>query len=194
MSFTQIEFFLLKLRVFRTLVECSNVEGTVVYQKNGQRESDGSDPVGELLGRFTSFSHLIACKHSLFLTVKGPNIFTQYYERPDTTKQSFTDDGWFKTGDLCQYSVEKKKFKMLGRKSQDIIKSGGYKLSALEIESVILGNPAVKDCAIVGVSDEKWGQRVVAIVVSAQQESSEDELLQWAEAKLPKYAVPKEWR
>lgn len=176
------------------MVECSNVEGTVVYQKNGQRESDGSDPVGELLGRFTSFSHLIACKHSLFLTVKGPNIFTQYYERPDTTKQSFTDDGWFKTGDLCQYSVEKKKFKMLGRKSQDIIKSGGYKLSALEIESVILGNPAVKDCAIVGVSDEKWGQRVVAIVVSAQQESSEDELLQWAEAKLPKYAVPKEWR
>lgn len=159
----------------KTLVECSNVEGTVVYQKNGQRESDGSDPVGELL-------------------VKGPNIFTQYFERPDTTKQSFTDDGWFKTGDLCQYSVEKKKFKMLGRKSQDIIKSGGYKLSALEIESVILGSPAVKDCAIVGVSDEKWGQRVVAIVVKAQQESSEDELLQWAEAKLPKYAVPKEWR
>lgn len=84
---------------------------------------------------------------------------------------------------------------MLGRKSQDIIKSGGYKLSALEIESVILGNPAVKDCAIVGVSDEKWGQRVVAIVVNAtKQESSEEELLRWAEAKLPKYAVPKEWR
>lgn len=50
-----------------------------------------------------------------FLAVKGPGIFMRYHERPDTTKCEFTEDGWFKTGDLCQYSVEKKKFKMLGR-------------------------------------------------------------------------------
>ncbi|ENN70246.1 hypothetical protein HUJ04_013123 [Dendroctonus ponderosae] len=162
----------------KTLVECSNVEGTLVYQKNGQTDLEGADPVGELL-------------------VKGPGIFMRYHERPETTKREFTEDGWFRTGDLCQYSVEKKKFKMLGRKSQDIIKSGGYKISALEIESVILGSPLIKDCAVIGVSDKEWGQRVVAVVSVGPEGDSPvkvEELIQYAELKLPKYAVPKEWR
>lgn len=83
------------------------------------------------------------------------------------------------------------------RKSQDIIKSGGYKISALEIESVILGSPLIKDCAVIGVTDQEWGQRVVAVVCVGPEGDSPvkvEELIQYAELKLPKYAVPKEWR
>ncbi|XP_066157417.1 malonate--CoA ligase ACSF3, mitochondrial [Euwallacea fornicatus] len=157
----------------KTLVECSNKEGTLVFQKNAQKSSDGSDPIGELL-------------------VKGPGLFSRYHERPETSKNSYTQDGWFKTGDLCKYSVDKKKFKILGRKSQDIIKSGGYKLSALEIESVLMGSPLVKDCAVLGIPDEKYGQKVAAVIAS--KDIKVEELVIWAEDKLPKYAVPKEWR
>ncbi|XP_066260758.1 malonate--CoA ligase ACSF3, mitochondrial [Euwallacea similis] len=157
----------------KTLVECSNKEGNLVFQKNAEKSPEGSDPIGELL-------------------VKSPGLFSRYHERPETSKNSYTQDGWFKTGDLCQYSVDKKKFKILGRKSQDIIKSGGYKLSALEIESVLLGSPLVKDCAVLGIPDEKYGQKVAAVIASKN--IKVEELVIWAEEKLPKYAVPKEWR
>ncbi|XP_050295892.1 malonate--CoA ligase ACSF3, mitochondrial-like isoform X2 [Anthonomus grandis grandis] len=79
----------------KTLVECTNVDGTVVYQKNGQKMADGQNPTGELF-------------------VKGEGVFMRYHQRPDTTKEVFTQDGWFKTGDISQFSVEKKVFKILG--------------------------------------------------------------------------------
>ncbi|XP_076267014.1 malonate--CoA ligase ACSF3, mitochondrial-like [Rhynchophorus ferrugineus] len=162
----------------KVLVECSNIDGTLVYNKNGQKDENGDDPIGELF-------------------VKGENVFLRYHERPDTTKREFTSDGWFRTGDMCQYDVDKKKFRILGRKSVDIIKSGGYKISALQVESSILGCPTVKDCAVLGLTDEKWGQRVVAVISptsSGNESALVEELRLWASNKLPKYAIPKEWR
>ncbi|CAG9759697.1 unnamed protein product [Ceutorhynchus assimilis] len=161
------------------LVECSNVEDTLVYSKNCQKDAQGQDPVGEL-------------------QLKGPGIFSKYHERPETTKNSFTSDNYFKTGDVCQYSLDKKSFKILGRKSIDIIKTGGYKVSALEIEAALHGNAAIKDCSVIGVKDEQWGERVVAIVALVKNEIDnkriEEELVQWSHTVLPKYAVPKEFR
>ncbi|XP_030750649.1 malonate--CoA ligase ACSF3, mitochondrial-like isoform X2 [Sitophilus oryzae] len=163
----------------KTLVECSNIDGTVVIQKNGQKDAQGNDPTGELL-------------------VRGDAIFTKYHDRPDTTKQEFTLSGWFKTGDVCQYSVEKKKFKILGRKSIDVVKSGGHKISTLEIESALLGCPEVKDCAVVGLPDEKWGQKVAAVVATTHKIENSTEIIEklriYAEERLPRYAVPKEWK
>ncbi|XP_060530056.1 malonate--CoA ligase ACSF3, mitochondrial-like [Cylas formicarius] len=163
----------------RTLLECSNLDGTLTFRKLPQKTDKGEDPVGELL-------------------VKGAGIFKNYHDRPDSTKNSFTSDGWFKTGDLCQYSLEKKKFKMLGRKNVDIIKSGGHKISALEVEAALLGAPFVRDCSVVGIADKEWGQKVVAIVqigvTSNGTQPEQAELVAWAEANLPKYAVPKDWR
>ncbi|XP_051166103.1 malonate--CoA ligase ACSF3, mitochondrial isoform X2 [Leptopilina boulardi] len=91
------------------------------------------------------------------LQIKGPTVFKEYWKRPDVTAKSFTSDGWFKTGDTVQY--ENGIYKILGRTSIDIIKSGGYKVSALEVETVILGHPDIIDCAVVGISDSTWGQK-----------------------------------
>jgi malonyl-CoA/methylmalonyl-CoA synthetase len=83
---------------------------------------------------------------------------------PEATAKEFTTDGWFKTGDVAiMSSVDsngKGQYRILGRNSADIIKSGGEKLSAIEIETAILELPGMKDCAVVGIPDEEWGQVV----------------------------------
>jgi malonyl-CoA/methylmalonyl-CoA synthetase len=94
--------------------------------------------------------------------VKGPSLFREYWRRPDATKESFRD-GYFLTGDVAQ--DEDGYVRILGRSSIDIIKSAGYKLSALEIESVLLEHPAIAEVAVVGAADEQWGEVVTACVV-----------------------------
>merc|ERR1712176_417260 len=74
--------------------------------------------------------------------------------------------------------------KIMGRSSVDIIKSGGYKLSALEIESVLLQHEQIKECAVIGASDEKWGERVCLIAAFKGQTLSVDELKTWAKPKM----------
>lgn len=80
------------------------------------------------------------------LFIRGPTVFQEYWNKPEETKKEFID-GWFKTGDTAAY--EKGYFKILGRSSVDIIKTGGYKLSALEIESKLLEHPKILDVAVV---------------------------------------------
>lgn len=96
--------------------------------------------------------------------VRGPSLFLEYWNRPEETEGAFRD-GWLRTGDVAV--VEDGHYRLLGRKSVDILKTGGYKVSALEIEEVLREHPAVEACAVVGVPDEEWGQRVVAAVVVA---------------------------
>lgn len=74
----------------------------------------------------------------------GDNVFLEYWQRPDATAEEFTHDGWFKTGDVAAYDSSLDAFKICGRASIDIIKSGGYKISALDIERVILEHPSIE--------------------------------------------------
>jgi acyl-CoA synthetase (AMP-forming)/AMP-acid ligase II len=101
------------------------------------------------------------------IEIRGPNLFLEYFRRPESTVESFTPDGWFKTGDVAKREANGAYF-ILGRDSVDIIKSGGYKISALEVERKILSNEAlsntVSEVVVVGVEDEEWGQRVAAII------------------------------
>ncbi|KIX10008.1 uncharacterized protein Z518_01089 [Rhinocladiella mackenziei CBS 650.93] len=101
------------------------------------------------------------------LEIKGPNLFAEYFRQPSATAESFTQDGWFKTGDVARRDAGGAYF-ILGRESVDLIKSGGYKISALEVEKKILGNARlcsiVDEVVVVGVNDADWGQRVAAIV------------------------------
>ena len=97
------------------------------------------------------------------LLVRGPSVFAEYFRRPEATASAFRD-GWFVTGDTVAKD-DHGYFRILGRTSVDILKSGGYKLSALEIEEALREHPAVSDVAVVGVPDETWGDRVVACVV-----------------------------
>ncbi|XP_020711595.1 malonate--CoA ligase ACSF3, mitochondrial isoform X1 [Athalia rosae] len=123
------------------------------------------------------------------LEVRSDGVFTRYWNKPEATKKEFTEDGWFKTGDTAQY--EDGVYKILGRSSIDIIKTGGYKVSALNVETEILGHPHVQDCSVVGVPDETWGQRIAAVVVLREgTELVLPELREFAKKSLPDYAVP----
>jgi malonyl-CoA/methylmalonyl-CoA synthetase len=122
------------------------------------------------------------------IQVRGPTVFLEYWRRPDETRKAFRD-GWFQTGDVA---VEKGGiYRILGRKSTDIIKTGGYKVSALEIEETLRSHPAVQDCAVVGLEDPEWGERVSAGITLREGEALEaDALRGWAKERLAPYKVP----
>jgi malonyl-CoA/methylmalonyl-CoA synthetase len=88
--------------------------------------------------------------------------------------------------------VERGYYRILGRQSVDIIKSGGYKLSALEIEAALLDHPAIRECAVVGVSDDTWGEAVaVAAVLHDAASLDVDALRDWCRDRLSVYKIPK---
>ena len=123
------------------------------------------------------------------LEIRGPTVFGEYWRRPDATRESF-HDGWFRTGDLAV--VEDGVYRLLGRSSIDIIKTGGYKISALEIEDVLREHPAIAECAVVGIDDEEWGQRVCAAVELTEENSlTLADLEPWARERLAPYKIPR---
>jgi malonyl-CoA/methylmalonyl-CoA synthetase len=126
------------------------------------------------------------------LEVRGDTVFLEYWRRPEETRQAF-HDGWFRTGDVAVH--EDGAYRMLGRSSVDIIKTGGYKVSALEVEETLREHPAVAECAVIGVADADWGERVCAAVeVHAGAELTLDGLQRWAKERLAPYKVPREVR
>ncbi|MFT9789358.1 acyl-CoA synthetase [Streptomyces rhizosphaericola] len=104
------------------------------------------------------------------IQVRGPNLFTGYLNRPDATAAAHTADGWFRTGDVGTVDTDGY-VTIVGRKATDLIKSGGYKIGAGEIENVLLGHPGVREAAVTGEADPDLGERVVAWVVPADPDS-----------------------
>jgi len=124
--------------------------------------------------------------------VRGPGVFREYWDNPTATAESFEGD-WFKTGDIA--TIEHDYFRIMGRSSVDIIKSGGYKLSALEIEAALLEHPLITECAVVGLADDDWGERVAVAVGLGEGENLDLEALQsWAKERLSVYKLPRELR
>ena len=122
------------------------------------------------------------------LLVRGSQVFAGYWERPDATAEAFVD-GWFRTGDVGVH--EPGGYRLLGRSSVDIIKSGGEKVSALEIEEVYRTHPAIADCAVVGLDDAEWGQRVALAAVPAVDDPPDGESLRaWGKQRLAAAKVP----
>ncbi|MCB0168868.1 MAG: acyl-CoA synthetase, partial [Anaerolineae bacterium] len=122
------------------------------------------------------------------IQVKGPNVFLEYWRRPEATAEAF-QDGWFRTGDTAVR--ENGIYRILGRNSVDIIKTGGYKVSALEIEETLRTHPNIQECAVVGVPDPKWGERVcVALVLKPDRQLTLDDLRDWAKEQLAPYKIP----
>ena len=123
------------------------------------------------------------------LEVSGPTVFKEYWQRPDETRKAFRR-GWFRTGDVAV--VENGYYRLLGRTSVDIIKTGGFKVSALEIEEVLRTHPAIAECAVVGVEDLDWGERVsAALELRPSAALSLEELQQWAKERLAPYKIPR---
>jgi malonyl-CoA/methylmalonyl-CoA synthetase len=122
------------------------------------------------------------------IQVKGPSVFLEYWRRPEASVKAFRD-GWFCTGDIAV--VEEGAYRILGRDNVDIIKTGGYKVSAIEIEEVLRTHPDIQECAVVGVQDLEWGERVsAALVLQPGQNLSLEALRQWAKDRLAPYKVP----
>ncbi|AGM03318.1 acyl-CoA synthetase [Amycolatopsis keratiniphila] len=108
------------------------------------------------------------------IQVRGPNLFTEYLNRPDATEAAF-DDGWFRTGDMATRDVAGY-VKIVGRKATDLIKSGGYKIGAGEIENALMDHPGVAEVAVTGEPDDDLGERIVAWVVPEGERPAESEL------------------
>lgn len=121
--------------------------------------------------------------------VKGESVMKEYWNNAEATAEGFAD-GWYCTGDIAV--VEDGYYRILGRSSIDIIKSGGYKLSALEIEGVLLGHEAIREAAVIGLPDDTWGE-IVAAVVTLKDGASLDlaGLKRWCAGRMSSYKTPR---
>lgn len=126
------------------------------------------------------------------IQIKGANVFLEYWNRPEATQNAFTPDGWFRTGDIAV--VEDGYYRMLGRDSVDIIKSGGYKISALEIEEILRTHPALSDCSVVGIPNDEWGELVCAVLVLKDRSVSVADINAWLREQMPAYKIPRQYR
>ena len=125
------------------------------------------------------------------LLIKGPGVLRGYHGDPDATKAVLTDDGWLRTGDL----VRKGPFGLVAfaGRAKDVIKVGGYSVYAVEVQAAIEDHPAVAEASVVGVADDRDGERVVAAVrLLPGQAATEDDVLAFAKDRLSGYKVPKE--
>lgn len=144
-------------------------------------EEDGVTPVeaydGETVGE---------------IQVRGPNLFTEYLNRPDATAEAFTEDGWFRTGDMAVRDPDGY-VRIVGRKATDLIKSGGYKIGAGEIENALLEHPGVREAAVTGEPDADLGERIVAWIVPAAPQSppSAEELADHVARRLAPHKRPR---
>jgi malonyl-CoA/methylmalonyl-CoA synthetase len=130
------------------------------------------------------------------LLVKGSGIFKEYWNNTKATEEAFTSDGYFKTGDVVSVSADKKDWRIVGRASVDVLKVGGEKVSALEIEARVLeglGKTSLKEIAVFGEADENYGERAVAIVAPTDEykslenfsdKSFDDEVKAWTRENL----------
>ncbi|WP_338898431.1 acyl-CoA synthetase [Streptomyces sp. TG1A-60] len=126
------------------------------------------------------------------IQVRGPNLFTEYLNRPDATAAAFTADGWFRTGDMAVRDPDGY-VRIVGRKATDLIKSGGYKIGAGEIENALLEHPGVREAAVTGAPDPDLGERVVAWIVPADPQSppTADELASHVADRLAPHKRPR---
>jgi malonyl-CoA/methylmalonyl-CoA synthetase len=120
--------------------------------------------------------------------VRGPNVISGYYERPDANAEAFTDDGWFRTGDIGEFDGDGY-LKLVGR-SKELIISGGYNVYPREVEEALGNHPDVREVAVIGRPSERWGEEVTAVVV-AERPIDEETLRAYAAEALAPYKVPK---
>ncbi|MFD6196939.1 acyl-CoA synthetase [Mycobacteriaceae bacterium NPDC060252] len=124
------------------------------------------------------------------LQVQGPTLFSGYLNLPEKTAEVLTEDGWYRTGDVAVVDAGGM-HRIVGRESVDLIKSGGYRIGAGEIETVLLGHPGIVEVAVVGVPDDDLGQRIVAYVVG---DVVEDDVIAYVAQQLSVHKRPREVR
>jgi malonyl-CoA/methylmalonyl-CoA synthetase len=154
-------------------VPLAGVEVRIVLDEGGDLEEFDGETIGEV-------------------AVRGPNVFTGYLNRPDATAEAMRD-GWFFTGDLATRSPDGY-VRIVGRRSTDLIKTGGYKVGAGEIEVALLEHPAVSEVAVTAGPDEDLGERIIAWVVAQDTSATPDpkELINHVAQQLAPHKRPRE--
>ena len=123
------------------------------------------------------------------ICVRGDLVMKGYYKAPDKTAETIVD-GWLHTGDIGCLDAEG--YLHITDRKKDMIISGGFNVYPSEVEQVIWGHPAVQDCAVIGVPDEKWGEAVKAVVeLNQRQSATEEELITLCKQELGSVKAPK---
>jgi fatty acid CoA ligase FadD36 len=122
------------------------------------------------------------------LQVRSDTIMDGYLHQPEATAAAYSADGWFMTGDAATIDPDGY-HRIVGRESTDVIKTGGYRVGAGEVEDALLAHPAVREAAVVGVSDDDLGQVLVAHVVADGVD--EATLVEWVAARLSVHKRPR---
>ncbi len=125
------------------------------------------------------------------LCVKGPQVMRGYWQRPEETQQSFTEDGYFQTGDIAL--IQEDGYVRIVDRKKDMIIVSGFNVYPNEIEDVVTGHPKVVECAAVGIADDKSGESVKVFVVSSSPDLTEGELKEFCRERLTAYKVPKKF-
>ena len=124
------------------------------------------------------------------LALKGPSMCSGYFDNPEASRDAVDAEGWFHTGDLAR--VDRDGFFFIVDRKKDMFISGGENVYPVEIEQALYEHPAVAQCAVIGLPDEKWGEVGAAVVVLKPNATlTEDELLEHCRARLARYKVPK---
>jgi len=125
------------------------------------------------------------------LHVAGPWVAAGYYRDEEGTRNQFTDDGWLRTGDVATISSEG--YIKLVDRTKDLVKSGGEWISSVELENEIMAHPSVREAAVIGVPDEKWGERPVAcVVVEDSEELDAEGLREFLSDRVAKWWIPEQ--
>jgi malonyl-CoA/methylmalonyl-CoA synthetase len=123
--------------------------------------------------------------------VRGPNVFAGYWNRADATSVSFTDDGWFRTGDVGE--VDPDGYVRIVGRSKELIISGGFNVHPREVEDVLAEHPAIAEVAVAGRPSNEWGEEVTAFVVPRAGATAPrlEDLREWARPQLAPYKLPR---
>jgi long-chain acyl-CoA synthetase len=125
------------------------------------------------------------------LCVKGPQVMRGYWQRPEETQKSFTEDGYLQTGDIAL--IQEDGYVRIVDRKKDMIIVSGFNVYPNEIEDVVTGHPKVVECAAVGIADDKSGEAVKVFVVSSSPDLTEGELKEFCRERLTAYKVPKKF-
>lgn len=194
------------------LVDADRIESSVgwplpsVEARLMEKDADGNETLIEVGQEIDATSNK---ERQGEIQLRGPTVFKEYWQNPTATKKEFTRDGWFKTGDIAIRRIvpgagsgksgswaSGPAYFIQGRQSADIIKTGGEKVSALEIEREILTLPQVNECAVVGLPSESWGQKVAAVVVLKEEYSARSwslaDMRRELKSRLVPYKIPQD--
>ena len=132
--------------------------------------------------------HVLPCGEAGELCVRGPQVMQGYWQQPEKSAEVLSDDGWFATGDIAM--VDEEGFPHIVDRKKDMVIVSGFNVYPNEVEEVISSHDKVLECAVIGVADERVGEKVKVFIVKSDASLTEEEVIQYSRTQLTAYKVP----